>query len=44
MSKRLDQIARWTPDGWDQTRWVPKHPQVPNTLLAIVENHMRGCS
>jgi hypothetical protein len=42
MSKRLDQIARWTPEGWDQTRWVPKHPQVPNTLLAIVENHMRG--
>ena len=42
MSKRLDQVARWTPEGWDQTRWVPKHPQVPNTLLAIVEKHMRG--
>lgn len=40
--KLLDQIARWDGNGWDPARWVPKHPQVPHTLLAIVEAHMRG--
>jgi hypothetical protein len=40
--KLLDQIARWDGAGWDPARWVPKHPQVPQTLLAIVEAHMRS--
>lgn len=40
--KLLDQIARWDGGGWDPERWAPKHPQVPKTLLAIVEAHMRG--
>lgn len=40
--KLLDQIARWGKDSWDPTRWVPAHPQVPKTLLGIVERHMRG--
>jgi hypothetical protein len=39
--KLLDQTARWTSAGWDPNRWVPAHPQVPYTLLEIVENHMR---
>ncbi len=37
----LDQIARWDGNGWDPKRWAPRHPQVPHTLLAIVEHHMR---
>lgn len=40
--KLLDQIARWNGTGWDPSRWVPAHPQVPRTLLGIVERHMRG--
>ena len=40
--KLLDQTARWTGDGWDPNRWVPAHPQVPRTLLGIVERYMRG--
>jgi hypothetical protein len=40
--KLLDQIARWDGNGWDPKRWVPRHPQVPLTLLFIVERHMRG--
>jgi hypothetical protein len=39
--KLLDQIARWDGAGWDPSRWVPKHPQVPSRLLALVEAHMR---
>jgi len=41
--KLLDQIAEWDPDAkvWGSRRWVPKHPLVPHTLLAIVEAHMR---
>ena len=39
--KLLDQTARWTGDGWDPKRWAPAHPQVPKTLLDIVERHMR---
>jgi len=40
--KLLDQIARWDGAGWDPARWMPKHPQVPHLLMAIVENHMRA--
>jgi hypothetical protein len=39
--KLLDQVARWDGNGWDPKRWVPKYPKVPQTLLAIVEAHMR---
>lgn len=39
--KLLDQVARWGETGWDSSRWVPVHPQVPRTLLGIVERHMR---
>lgn len=42
--KLLDQTARWNGVGWEQQRWVPAHPQVPRTLLGIVERHMRGLS
>ena len=38
--KLLDQVARWDGRGWDPSRWVPTFPQVPRTLLAIVERHM----
>ena len=40
--KLLDQTARWTPTGWDQTRWAPRVPIVPKTILDLVEAHMRG--
>lgn len=40
--KLLDQTARWTPVGWDQTRWAPRAPIVPQTILSLVEAHMRG--
>jgi len=40
--KLLDQNARWTPDGWDPQRWVPRVPIVPQTILDLVEAHMRG--
>lgn len=40
--KLLDQNARWTPAGWDQTRWAPRMPIVPQTILDLVEQHMRG--
>ena len=39
--KRLDQVACWDGRGWDPDRWVPTYPQVPRTLLAIVERHMK---
>lgn len=38
--KLLDRTARWTPDGWDPSRWVPRHPKVPRVLLDQVEAHM----
>lgn len=37
----LRQSARWTGDGWDATRWIPKPPVVPQGLLNLVEQHMR---
>jgi hypothetical protein len=37
----LDQTARWDGNGWDASRWVPRHPQVPHSLLTLVEAHMR---
>ena len=37
----LDQNARWTPDGWDQSRWVPKPPIVPQGILRQVEGKLR---
>ena len=37
----LDRVARWTPDGWDQTRWVPKPPIVPQGILRQVEGKLR---
>ncbi len=39
--KLLDQIARWDGQGWDPSRWLPLFPQVPATLLAIVEKQLR---
>jgi len=38
----LNQTARWTGDGWDPSRWVPRFPIVPQDLLDLVEQHMRG--
>lgn len=40
-SKLLNQTARWTPDGWDPHRWVPRVPTVPTAILLQVEAHMR---
>lgn len=38
----LNQNARWTGDGWDARRWVPKVPTVPRAILQHVEQHMRS--
>lgn len=38
----LNRAARWTGAGWDSTRWVPKPPAVPFTILGKVEDYMRG--
>ena len=40
--KLLDQNARWAGCGWDPQRWVPRVPIVPQTILDLVEQHMRG--
>lgn len=40
--KLLDQNARWTGNGWDPQRWVPRVPIVPQTILDHIEAHMRG--
>ena len=40
--KLLDQNARWTSDGWDPQRWVPRAPIVPQSILRLVEQHMWG--
>jgi hypothetical protein len=40
--KLLDQIAHWDGSGWSAKRWRPNPRQVPHTLLAIVENHLRA--
>lgn len=37
----LDRVARWTPDGWDQSRWFPKPPIVPQDILRLVERKLR---
>lgn len=42
MRTLLDQTARWTDNGWDPQRWVPRVPIVPQTILDLVEAHMRG--
>lgn len=42
MRKLLDQTARWTPEGWDPQRWVPRVPIVPQAILDLVEAHMRS--
>jgi hypothetical protein len=42
--KLLDQIARWDGQCWDPSRWLPLFPQVPATLLAIVEKQLRGAA
>ncbi len=45
--KLLDQIAEWDLRicGWNTTRWYPKPPTVPRTLLDHVEQHMpNNCS
>jgi hypothetical protein len=42
MRKLLDQTARWTGDGWDPQRWVPRVPIVPQDVLQLVEQRMRG--
>lgn len=40
--KLLDQNARWTPTGWDESRWIPRPPIVPAALIAQVAAHMRS--
>lgn len=40
--KLLDQIARWTGSGWDQSRYVPEPPAVPVRVLERVEAVLRG--
>jgi hypothetical protein len=41
-STRLNQNARWTPLGWDPTRWRPDtSPHVPRWLLVKVVLHMQ---
>ncbi len=40
--KLLDQIARWTSNGWDPKRWQPKPPTVPQALIESVEQFMRN--
>ena len=40
--KLLDQIARWTGDGWDPARWVPKPPTVPAQLRLLIEGQLKG--
>lgn len=37
----LDQVAQWTPSGWNPKRWVPRPPVVPKAILDQVEAHMR---
>lgn len=37
----LNQTARWTGDGWDPKRWVPKPPIIPAQVLALVERKMQ---
>lgn len=39
--KLLDQVARWGPDGWDLSRWVPKSPQIPQWILQKITTHMQ---
>ena len=38
----LSQNARWTGNGWDPTRWVPKPPIIPAHVIALVERRMCG--
>lgn len=40
--KLLDQVARWTGSGWDQSRYVPEPPAVPLRVLERVEAVLRG--
>jgi hypothetical protein len=39
--KLLDQVACWTPTGWDSKRWVPRVPIVPQEVLQMVEKRMK---
>jgi len=39
--KMLDQIAQWTGDGWDPSRWVPRPPMVNQAIVNMVERRMR---
>lgn len=34
--KHLDQVARWTANGWDPARWVPNDRQVPREVMRQV--------
>ena len=38
--KLLDQCALWTNRGWDQKRWMPQPPQVPQWLITKAEARM----
>jgi len=40
--KLLDQVARWGPDGWDLSRWVPKSPQIPQWILQKITHMQRS--
>jgi hypothetical protein len=42
--KLLDQIAEWTGDGWDASRWVPRPPAIPQRIIDQVEQMIRGQS
>jgi hypothetical protein len=40
----LNQTARWTGNGWDPNRWIPKPPIIPAHVLELVERRMREVS
>ena len=40
--KLLDRIACWDGRRWCPLYWVPRHPLVPQSVLAQVVAHMRG--
>jgi len=43
MRTLLDQMAEWNPhaQAWVSSRWVPRPPKVPQSLIDKVVAHMR---
>jgi hypothetical protein len=37
----LNQNAKWSPDGWDRSRWVPSPPAVPQLIVDLVNQRMK---